>query len=134
MPNIYGLIFRILNSEEAANQVAQEVFDFGWRNINQVRMNSSLLGWFQGIVITTILSMFRNNTIPKEKRETTLMLSQFDRLLRELSFAERFLLILRDMQKYSYEEIHDLMPELDVEEIQQNIYDSRKRISEGLKR
>lgn len=134
MPNVYGLIFRILNSEEAANKVAQEVFDFGWRNIAQVRMNSSLLVWFQGIAITTILSMYRNDQIAEEKHETTLVLSQFDRLLRDLSFAERLLLILRDMQKYSFEEIHDLLPELDVEEIQQNIYDSRKRISEALKR
>ncbi len=134
MPNVYGLIFRILNSEEAANKVAQEVFDFGWKNIAQVRMNSSLLVWFQGIAINTILSMYRNDEMPKEVKETSLVLSQFDRILRELSFAERLLLILRDMQNYSFEEIHDLLPELDVEEIQQNIYGSRKRISEALKR
>ena len=134
MPNVYGLIFRIVNSETEANAIAQEVFDFAWKNITQVRMNSSLLAWFHGIAITLILRKYRNNQLTEGPRETSLILSQFDRILRDLHFTDRLLLILKDMQKYSFAEIHDIMPEMPVEDIQKSVYESRRKISEALKR
>jgi DNA-directed RNA polymerase specialized sigma24 family protein len=134
MPNIYGFVFRIVYSVNEANAITKEVFDFAWRNISQVRMNSSLLEWFHGISLNLIMTKYRQDNLMGDEEEATLNLSPFDKALKILTFEERLLLMLHDFKKYNFSEIHDMFPEMSIDETQKTIYESRKKMSEALRK
>lgn len=129
--NVYGLIYRIVYSEKEANSIVKEVFHFAWDNISQVRMNSSFLAWLQGIGLNIILTRFRQKKINSDDTSQSLKLSTFDSALIKLTFEERLLLVLHDIKKYSFEEIHDILPGNSIDNIQQLVYESRRKVAEG---
>ena len=131
MENVYGLIYRIVYSEKEANSIVKEVFHFAWKNISQVRMNSSFLAWLHGVALNIILTRFRQHSLNTDEKSHSLTLSQFDSALKTLTFEERLLLVLHDIKKYSFEEIHDIIPEIAIEKVQSEVYESRRKVAEG---
>jgi DNA-directed RNA polymerase specialized sigma24 family protein len=123
-----------------ATQVSIEVFRFAWDNIQQVRMNSSLIAWLQGVALVNILEKYRakqedvRNATPVNKININMKLSEIDVLLSLLTFEERLVIVLYDIKKYTLDEIQGLLPEFSLREVRAYLDQGRLKISNGFRR
>lgn len=137
---VFSFVNRILCNEKVATDVSIEVFQFAWDNIQQVRMNSSLVAWLHGVALVNILEKYRaknediKHSVPFEKNKANQKLSEIDLLLPALGFEERLVVILFDIKKYTLDEIHGLLPEFSLREIRAYLDQGRLKISDGFRR
>ena len=125
---IYLTCLRMLNSNHLdAEDMTQETFIKAWKHINQFKGNSSFSTWLYRIAINNCLSFHR-----KRKRNQEISLSQLsndgmqfkddsnfeqsfvdkvvlNQALSSLRKEYRAMIILRDIQGLSYEEISKIM-------------------------
>ena len=133
---IYAICLRMLTNEQEAYDAAQEVCLKVWRQINQFEGNSKFSTWLYRIATNQCLDMLRKQkrkdevSIYQENKETgdvqmmervdhqASLDSHIERLamqdvmsmaLHEIKAEYREILVLRDMEGYSYEEISTVL-------------------------
>jgi len=137
---VFSFVNRLLCNQQLATQVSIEVFRFAWDNIQQVRMNSSLIAWLQGVALVNILEKYRakqedvRNATPVNKININMKLSEIDVLLSLLTFEERLVIVLYDIKKYTLDEIQGLLPEFSLREVRAYLDQGRLKISNGFRR
>ncbi len=135
---VYSFVNRLLCNHDHTTIMTIDVFRFAADNIHQVRMNSSFIGWLQGIALVKIVSKYRENkesfVLSVDRHKHPMKLSEVDLALAGLDFERRLLLVLHDIRKYSLEEIGDLLPEFSQIELRTLLDSARVQIANGLKR
>lgn len=134
--NVFALAFRLSGNYHVANEICFHTFQFAWKNIQQVRMNSSFISWLHGVAIFFVLEKYRNSKheLHSHNEGLAIRLSPVDVALNTLSAEERIILTLVDIKKYALNEVSDILPEFSKDELKAQLFSARYKISENLKR
>lgn len=134
--NVFALAFRLGGNFHIAKEVCFKTFQFAWKNIQQVRMNSTFIQWLHGITIYFVLEKFRQNKdlLKPQHEGVAIRLSSVDAALVNLTVEERIVLTLIDIKKYSVSELADILPEFDPVSLKQLLYSARYKMSEAIRR
>lgn len=129
--NVYNLAFRILGNKEDAYDVSQEAFIKVYKSIKNFKEESSFSTWLYRLVSNTCLDYLKknkkvktlnttissndnqnidlqikdNSRTPDEVLETKEEIDMLISALNELSEQHRVVIVLRDIQGFSYSEI-----------------------------
>ena len=117
---MYILCLRLMNDTQLAEKLTIETFLTTWRNIPFLREDTLFSSWLTGITTYTILGWIRNNggkwdelehsKLKQSKAELNKKdINPFDINIFTLPDTERFVFVLHDLEKYSSEEVADLL-------------------------
>lgn len=141
--NLYGYAIRFLRNKEDARDIVQDVFEKLWIHRNQVEFAKAKSWMFttahnaminfsnrQGrMVLTDEIRPFEHGTIVPNSFESNQVV---ERAVNILPPVQKSVILLRDLEGYSYKEIGDI---LDLSEPQVKVYlfRARKKIKKQLK-
>lgn len=120
---VYALAYRILGNPEDAADIRQETFIRAWRCIRGFRQDASFSTWLHRITVNLCISLKRRRDYvvhePLEEesqpaasvacRERTEEIIALRRVLAAMPDHHRVLIVLRDMEGRSYEEIAGIL-------------------------
>ncbi|MBN2879836.1 MAG: RNA polymerase sigma factor [Clostridia bacterium] len=121
---IYNLCFRMMRNEQDAQDMAQEALIKAWKSLRNFHFKSAFSTWLYKIAVNTCLDELRkrkNNTqsiedlsekgIEMQDEESlgfadeSALKSGLEQALDKLEVNEKLIIVLKDVQGYSYEEI-----------------------------
>ncbi|HPT75149.1 MAG TPA: sigma-70 family RNA polymerase sigma factor [Defluviitaleaceae bacterium] len=133
---VYNIAYRILNNEEDAKDLSQEVFIKAFNSLHKFREDSSFSTWLYRIAMNTYIDELRKRkgresysidrdiqtdegTIPREFQDKQLnpeeelmnkeLASQIQWALNHLSETYKEVIILRDFQGFDYKQISQIL-------------------------
>lgn len=121
---VFGVAYRMLGSRAEAEEAAQEVFLRAWRGIGEFRGDAKLSTWLYAIASRLCLNRLASgerrvarhgeemltrlanpHADPAVRAERNQMEAALHRAIAELSEDRRIVVVLRDLEGLSYEEI-----------------------------
>ncbi len=151
---VYNIAYGMLASPEDASDVAQDVFLWLWENIGQFRFKSQFSTWLYRIVTNRCLNLKdqrqRRKTDPMEiddsqpwvpletttPEKTVLLAEQREILQKALTALKddyRKILILREMQDLSYEELAEVLG-CSVGRVRSRLHEARQALRKAIQR
>lgn len=151
---VYNIAYGMLSSPEDASDVAQDVFLWLWENIGQFRFKSQFSTWLYRIVTNRCLNLKdqrqRRKTDPMEiddsqpwvpldtatPERTVLQAEQREILQKALDALKddyRKILILREMQDLSYEELAEVLG-CSVGRVRSRLHEARQALRKAIQR
>ena len=151
---VYNVAYGILANPEDASDVAQDVFLWLWENIGQFRFKSQFSTWLYRIVTNRCLNLKdqrqRRKTDPMEiddsqpwvpldttTPESTVLLAEQREILQKALAAlkddYRKILILREMQDLSYEELAEVLG-CSVGRVRSRLHEARQALRKAIQR
>ena len=131
--NLFGFVFKYLRNEEDSRDIVQDVFEKLWKNRKSVE-STKVKAWMFSTGHTTLINfakrknrtVYNTDSIPEngvsynqyETKQT------IDRVLSILPPIQKSIVLLRDLEGYSYIEIGEI---LDISESQVKVYLFRAR-------
>jgi RNA polymerase sigma-70 factor, ECF subfamily len=122
---VYALAYRILGNPEDAADIQQETFVRAWQHLRKFRHDASLSTWLHRIVVNLCLSMKRRKDYAVHEQwdedihtpgsgasacpERTEEVIALRRVLAAMPGHHRVLIVLRDMEGRSYDEIAGIL-------------------------
>jgi len=124
---VYNVAYRIVNSREDAEEVAQEVFLKIYRNLKYFRLESSFKTWAYRIATNCAITHYKRTAREKERREvyhTSTDPEQaasvsgrsgeshnetIDLFLKSINEDQRACIVLRNIEGLSYKQIADTL-------------------------
>jgi RNA polymerase sigma-70 factor (ECF subfamily) len=117
---VYAFCLRLTVDTTLAEKLTTEVFLTCWRNISLFREDTLFSSWLTGITTYTILEWIRNNggfgNNPDQSKLQNIKSSLrkknadfFEAEIQSLPHQERFVFVLHDIEKYTIDEIADLL-------------------------
>lgn len=149
---VYNIAYGMLGNREDASDMAQEVFLWLWENIGQFQFRSRFSTWLYRIVTNRCINVKdqkkRRQTNPTEiddsqpwvpidtetPEKSVLRLEQREMLqkaLAELKDDYRKVLVLREMQDLSYEELAEVIG-CSVGRVKSKLHEARKALRESV--
>lgn len=149
---VFNICYRYIGSYEDASELAQEVFIKVYKNISGFKEQSSLSTWIYKIAVTTCIDEIRRQkkhiTVsiddeekkieipdyqgnPCEAVEKKEMKELVQAAIKDLNEDHREVIILRDMQGLSYEEISQILG-VPIGTVKSRIKRARENIKEYL--
>ena len=134
---IYNIAVRFVLNEKIAEIVTQNIFIEAWENLKFLREEQSFEAWLKGIAIYKLLDELRTAKVKNNLIETGVITESDmeltsndndENLILSLPEKERVIFILRDIEKYTYEEIADFIYDLNIEEIKSIVRQTRRGI------
>jgi len=139
---IYLFCNRMVVDEKLTEAITKQVFLMAWKNLKQIRDDSSFANWLTGFTVYQIIQHTRKNInsfrelkakkISSSAKISDPSLSIFERLIFHLDEDERILFLLHDIKKYSYEEIADLFTFSTKGEVMEIVRLAREKLAKGL--
>lgn len=148
---VFNLCYRYLDNYDDAEELSQEVFIKVYRAISGFKEESSLGTWIYRIAVTTCIDELR-----KKKKYTAVSINQDNGLelqdtepglydnyekketkkaiedaIKSLHYDHRIVVVLRDMQGFSYEEISEII-DVPLGTVKSRIKRARENIKEYL--
>ena len=151
---VYNIAYGMLSNPEDASDVAQDVFLWLWEHIGQFRFKSRFSTWLYRIVMNRCLNLRdqrkRRKTDPMEiddsqpwvpldttTPERTVLLAEQRELLQKglaaLKDDYRKILILREMQDLSYEELAEVLG-CSVGRVRSRLHEARQALRKAIQR
>lgn len=137
LKKIYNISVRFLLSEKIAEIITRDIFVEAWSNLNFLRDAQSFEIWLKSIAIYKLLDEIRTSTIKNKLIEDNIITvndleiisnDKFENKILCLPEKERILFILRDIEKYTYDEIADFTTDFSKDEIKSMIRQTRKSL------
>jgi len=132
--DIYSLCLMLTADTELANQFTKKVFLDAWKNIKQLRVDTSFNSWLHGFAIYYILEEVRKretekaaDSEPGAARWGKARQSKIGNYFLSLETWERIAIVLHDHEKYSYAEVNDLLWQFSSDEIKDLVRNGRKK-------
>jgi RNA polymerase sigma-70 factor (ECF subfamily) len=139
---IYLFCYRMVVNEKLSEAITKQVFIMAWKNLKQIRDDSSFANWLTGFTVYQIIQYIRKNNSSFKDLKTKKVsnaakisdpsLSSFERLIFHLDEDERILFLLHDIKKYSYDEIADLFTFCSAGEVLLIVKQAREKLAKGL--
>lgn len=151
MKRAYFSALGFLGSHDAAMDVSQEAFIRAYRNFNKYDTKRNFFTWYYKILRNLCLNFLRDNKNRKEEYffesrkyedfrnnpEQTLEekeeLEMLHNAINQLETGDREIIILREFEGYSYEEISEML-NLPAGTVMSRLYYARKKLAEKMKR
>lgn len=149
--NIFSYLFYLSSNKSIAEELSQDVFLKVYLNINKFQGKSSFKTWIYRIAKNTYIDYVRKDSKyettwldeveelhsplpnPEEKILQDCQKENILEILSQLKEKYRNLIILRDMQNFTYQEISDITG-LSLSNVKVGIYRARKQFQEKYKR
>jgi len=146
---LFRFAFRLLDSEEEAKDVVQEVFIKVWSGREQMGEVQNWEAWCMRITKNLSLDRIRsrqrratdsmedgfdvkNETLsPLETTEQGESMQRINQLIARLPEKQRQVIHLRDVEGYSYQEICEIL-ELDMSQVKVSLFRARNSVKEKL--
>ena len=125
---IYNLCYRMMRSPQDAEDMLQETMLKAWRKLKSFRQSSSFSTWLHRIAVNTCLDEIRRK---KDKKTSIEEMQEYGRQIEDTASAsfdqraadrqaleealsklkerDRVIIVLRDVQGYSYEELSEIL-------------------------
>ena len=125
---IYNLCYRMMRNQQDAEDMLQESMLKAWRKLKSFRQSSSFSTWLHRIAVNTCLDAIRKR---KEKKASIEEMAEYGRQIEDtdsgsfderaaerqaiedalsrLKERDRVIIVLRDVQGYSYEEMAQIL-------------------------
>ncbi len=146
---VHALAYRMLGHEDDAADVQQETFVQAWKNLRKFRGNSQFSTWLHRITVNLCLSRKRRKAIISEPLEEHLRLHSSEpgpaacleqtetiatvrRVLDNLPVHYRVLIVLREMEERSYDEIAEVLG-CSIESVRTRLHKARKLLREKMR-
>ncbi len=144
---VHALAYRILGNLEDAADVQQETFIRAWRNLRKFRGEAQFSTWLHRITVNLCLSMKRRrHPLAGESfvegayvghgavacREKTETIATMRKVLAAMPAHHRILVVLRDMEGRSFEEIAEIL-QCSVESIRTRLCRARRMLRERMR-
>jgi RNA polymerase sigma-70 factor (ECF subfamily) len=145
---LYRFAVKLLQSEEDAKDVVQEVLIKVWNRREELGHLKSFEAWC--MTVTRNLSIDRlkskhnksgsfpegfeveeKNRGPLESLEISDEMKKVNQFIQELPDKQRQIILLRDIEGYSYNEIGEILG-IDLNQVKVNLFRARKNIKENL--
>jgi len=144
---IYNLCLRMMKNEQDAQDMAQEALLKAWRSLRKFNLKAAFSTWLYKIAINTCLDELRkrkNNTQSIEEMSEKGHTIQDDKAqnftddsdlkygitqaMEKLESKEKLIIVLKDVQGYSYEEISSILS-CPVGTVRSRLSRSRKKLA-----
>lgn len=141
---VYTLAYRITGNAEDAKDVAQEVYVRAWRGLKNFRGDANLGTWLHRITVNTAITAVKRRSkrplpadpdmLPEESFERDPQDSDLrilEAALRSLQDSDRTVIVLKDVEGWSCEEIAQKMGTTEGA-VKVRLFRARQRLSERL--
>jgi len=151
MKRAYFSALGFLGSHDAAMDVSQEAFIRAYRNFNGYDTKRNFFTWYYKILRNLCLNFIRDNknrkeeyffesrnyedlrNNPEQNLEEKEELKMLHIAINQLETEDREIIILREFEGYSYEEISEMLS-LPAGTVMSRLYYTRKKLAEKMKR
>ena len=127
--SIFTVAYRLVADFETTKKIVLKVFFYGWDNIKDYGSNLPFSLWIKNLTIRYSINELRQvvvqKSIPKAKDKCTSEDEYLESLIMSLPIDERIIFVLHDLEGYSYQEIKNLMNELELDEIKTKLLNTR---------
>ena len=141
---LYGYVFKSLRDEDDANDIVQDAFMKLWQhreNVEVEKAKSWLFTTAHNALINFVKKHSRMQSMegssylePSENSNSTNfeLKEVIDRCLKNLPEIQRSILLLRDMEGYSYEEIGEML-KLNESQVKVYLFRARQKMKDQIK-
>ena len=128
--NVFNLICRLMADYELAKKITLDVFYHAWETIKEFKSDTSYLLWIKDLAIKySLFELNRdglityNKNIDKPDEDPHQYLEQ---LMMSLPDEDRVILVLHDIEGYTYEEINTYLTDYSHDEIKSKLINTRE--------
>ncbi|WP_165851301.1 RNA polymerase sigma factor [Brumimicrobium aurantiacum] len=138
--NLFGYVFSFLRNSEDSQDIVQDVFEKLWKNKKKVEFEKCKAWMFRTGHNTLInftkrkqRTVYNTDKIPEETKTDNSFENQeiIDLALSLLPPLQRSIILLRDLEGYSYDEIGEIL-EISDSQVKVYLYRARKKIKKQL--
>ncbi|GBD86425.1 ECF RNA polymerase sigma factor SigW [bacterium BMS3Abin03] len=151
MRRAYYSALGLLGSHDAAMDLSQEAFIRAYKNYDKFDERRNFFSWYYKILKNLCLNFirdkkrrkeepileYRNDELENENPQETVEKNELTELIQEalseLEFEEREIIVLREFEDYSYNEIADML-NIPAGTVMSRLYYARKKLAGKLKR
>src|SRR5207249_6742129 len=131
---VFAVALRMLGNRAEAEELAQEVFLRVHRAIGEFRGEARLSTWLYAIASRLCLNRLASCEVsPAEEAERSELETALHRAIAELGEERRIVVVLRDLEGLSYEEIAEAL-ELELGTVRSRLHRARMDLREKLER
>lgn len=139
--NLYGYVFKYLRDSEDSQDITQDVFEKLWKNRKKVEFEKSK-SWMFTTAHNTLINfskrkkrvVYNSDSIPENGKEDNSYESKeiVDKVLETLPPIQKSIVLLRDLEGYSYQEIGEML-DLTDSKVKVYLFRARKKMQKQLK-
>lgn len=107
---VYALVLRLVVDQKIANELTKSILVDAWKKLASIREDASFSTWLTGIAVYKSLDFLRTNKLSELIDKARLPSKDpFERNILSLPRNNRLVIVLHHFEKYSIEEIADLL-------------------------
>ncbi|NJD22260.1 MAG: hypothetical protein FIA82_06265 [Melioribacter sp.] len=128
--NVYTISYRLLSDVDEARKVTIHTFVKSWERINEYNGRIPFSVWMKNTAIDYSIRMLnsRDENYAEKKRPIKISSEQefLESHILSLSKDDRIIIILHDIEGYSYKEIQNFFENLEIDEIKSKLINTRE--------
>lgn len=128
--NVYNITYHLLSDAEEAQKVTLHTFVKSWEKIKEYNGKIPFSIWMKNIAIKYSIIMLNNREADYTERKRPIKSSSEREFLEShilsLPKDDRIIIILHDIEGYTYEEIHNFFENLEIDEIKSKLINTRE--------
>ncbi|MBI5729692.1 MAG: hypothetical protein HY963_01005 [Ignavibacteriales bacterium] len=128
--NVYTIAYCLLSNAEEAQKVTIHTFVKSWERIKEYNENIPFSIWMKNTAIEYSIRMLGNRDANYAERKRPIKISSEHEFLEShilsLPPKERIIIILHDIEGYSYKEIRNFFEDLEIDEIKSRLINTRE--------
>lgn len=139
--NLFGYVFKYLRNEENSRDIVQDVFEKLWKNRKKVDYDKAKAWMFRtghnGLINFSNRykkTVYDTENIPERGRVDSRYETKelIDKVLNQLPPIQKSIVLLRDLEGYSYDEIGEIL-EVSQSQVKVYLFRARKKMQKQLK-
>ncbi len=128
--NVYTVAYRLLSDADEAQKVTLHTFVKSWEKIKEYNGKILFSIWMKNTAIEYSISMLNHRDAVYAERKRPIKISSGQEFLEShilsLPKDDRIIIILHDIEGYSYEEIRIFFEDLEIDEIKSKLINTRE--------
>ncbi|TSA26886.1 MAG: hypothetical protein D4R68_06565 [Ignavibacteriales bacterium] len=128
--NVYTIAYRLLSNEDEAQKVTLHTFVKSWEKIKEYNSKIPFSIWMKNTAIEYSIIVLNNRDADYTERKRPIKSSSEQEFLEShilsLPKDDRIIIILHDIEGYSYKEIYNFFENLEIDEIKSKLINTRE--------
>ena len=131
--NVYTIAYRLLSNDDEAQKVTIHTFVKSWERIKEYNGKIPFSIWMKNTAIEYSIRLLNNRDADYAERKRPIKISSGQECLEShilsLPKDDRIIIILHDIEGYSYKEIHNFFEDLEIDEIKSKLINTREYLT-----